>query len=72
MSRSSLLLRLACALVMVALVVELVTLFWSHPLSFIAFATVGGAALGIGLLLYLYWLVWGRPDEAAAPPRAKE
>lgn len=63
MKSPALLLRLASVLVLVALVVELVSLFWSHPLSFIVFAMVGGAALGVGIILYLYWLIVGRSDE---------
>jgi O-antigen/teichoic acid export membrane protein len=67
--------RLASVLVMLALVIELGSLFWSHPLSFLTFAIVGGAALGAGLLIYLYWLyglVSGRPDDGPAHSRIKE
>jgi len=60
MRSSALPVRLASTLVLIALVVELVTLFWSHPLSFIVFATLGGAALFAGLVIYLLWLVFGR------------
>lgn len=49
--------RVASALVMLALIIELATLFWAHPLSFIAFATIGGAALFAGIALFLYWLI---------------
>jgi hypothetical protein len=70
--RSTLLVRLACVLVIVALVIELGSLFWSHPLSFLVFAIVGGAALGAGLLLYLYWLVVGRADHDPPDSRIKE
>jgi hypothetical protein len=64
--------RVASALVVFALLVELVTLFWSHPLSFIAFAVVGGAALGGGVVLYLWWLLFGRPVATPGPAPAKE
>src|SRR5262249_51523191 len=57
-SRATLLIRLACALILFALVVELGSLFWSHPTSFVVFATVGGGALVLGMLLYLYWLLF--------------
>jgi hypothetical protein len=50
-------LRAASGLVTLGLLVELGTLFWPHPLSFIVFATVGGAALGAGLLVYLHVLI---------------
>jgi hypothetical protein len=66
--RPMLLVRVASVLVIVALVIELASLFWSHPLSFIVFAMVGGAALGAGLLIYLYWLIFGHPAADAPPP----
>jgi hypothetical protein len=53
---------------LITLVVELGTLFWSHPLSFIVFATFGGAALAAGVAIYLYWLIFGRTPAAAEPP----
>jgi uncharacterized membrane protein len=72
MRSPTLLLRLASTLVLITLVIELGTLFWSHPLSFIVFATFGGAALAAGLLIYLYWLIFGRTDPAPAEPPTKE
>jgi hypothetical protein len=72
MIRPTLLVRLACIFVIVALVVELASLFWSHPLSFIVFAAAGGGALGLGLLLYLYWLILGRPDVEPDLTQTKE
>jgi hypothetical protein len=66
------LIRLASALVLAAIVVELGSLGWSHPLSFILFACAGGAALAAGLLIYFYWLVVGRPDEVPPNPRTKD
>jgi hypothetical protein len=69
MIRSTVLVRVASALVMLALLIELATLFWSHPLSFIVFATIGGAALVAGLLLFLYWLIVADRRDATAPPR---
>ena len=72
MTQSTLLVRVASALVIAGLVVELGSLFWSHPLSFIVFAIVGGAALGAGLLLYIYWLVLGRPDVGPPNSQTKE
>ena len=55
--------RLASTLVLIGLVIELGTLFWSHPLSFIVFATVGGAALAAGLVIYVVWLVVPKTKE---------
>ncbi len=67
MRSTALPIRVASTLVLIALVIELVTLFWSHPLSFIVFATAGGAALVSGLVIYLLWLVFGRAP--ADPPK---
>jgi uncharacterized membrane protein len=50
-------LKLSSILIAAGLVVEVVTLFWSHPLTFIAFLLLGGTLVAIGVLLYLYSLV---------------
>jgi len=72
MKSPTLFLRLASVLVLIALIVELGTLFWSHPLSFVVFATFGGAALAAGLVIYLYWLIFGRAAAPAETPTTKE
>jgi hypothetical protein len=46
-------LRLASILIAAGLLVEVVTLFWSHPLTFIAFILLGGTLVGLGVVLYL-------------------
>ncbi|HJS75413.1 MAG TPA: hypothetical protein VJ921_14070 [Vicinamibacteria bacterium] len=50
-------LRLSSILIAAGLVVEMVTLFWSHPLTFIAFLLLGGTLVALGVLLYLYSIV---------------
>ena len=60
------LLRASAILVLVGLAIELGSLTWSHPLAFLLFIVLGGAALVPGILLYLYWLVARRPEEATA------
>ena len=50
-------LRLAGWLILSGLVVELVTVFWVHALSFIVFISAGALLIGAGILLYLYSLV---------------
>lgn len=50
-------LRLAGVLIMVGLVVQALSLLWNHPLSFIAFVSIGGLLLGVGIILYLFALV---------------
>jgi len=50
-------LRLAGTLIMVGLVVQALSLLWNHPLSFIAFVSIGGLLLAIGVILYLFALL---------------
>jgi hypothetical protein len=50
-------LKLSSILVSAGLLVEVVTLFWSHPLTFVAFIVLGGTLVGMGILLYLYSIV---------------
>ena len=58
-------LRLAGTLVALGLVIELVSLLWSHPLAFIVFVTAGGLSIGVGILIYLYSLVSGGVESGA-------
>jgi hypothetical protein len=39
------------------LLLEVATLYWSHPLTFVAFIVLGGSLVGAGILLYLYSIV---------------
>jgi hypothetical protein len=50
-------LKISSILVSAGLLVEVVTLFWSHPLTFVAFIVLGGTLVGMGILLYLYSIV---------------
>ena len=52
-------LRLAGLLVVAGLLVELITLLWSHPTAFLFFLLLGGSLMGLGILLFLYSLVAG-------------
>jgi hypothetical protein len=54
-------LRLAGMLIMVGLLVEGLSLVWSHPLSFLAFVGIGGLAMAMGVAVYLLALVSPRP-----------
>jgi predicted membrane channel-forming protein YqfA (hemolysin III family) len=56
--------RLSGAFIILGLVIQALSLLWNHPLSFIAFVTVGGLLLAIGIVLYLLTLV----NIGAAPP----
>ena len=53
-------LKLSALLVAGGLVVQLITLSWSHPLAFFAFAGLGAGLVGAGTLLYLLALVTHR------------
>lgn len=50
-------LRLSGVLISLGLIVQAMSLLWNHPLSFIAFITVGGFLLAAGILVYLLTLV---------------
>jgi hypothetical protein len=50
-------LRLSGGLIAFGLLIQALSLLWNHPLSFVAFVTLGGACVGIGILLYLLTLV---------------
>jgi hypothetical protein len=59
------LLRVSSLLVIVGLVLEIVSLLWFHPLSFVLFAFLAASLIGLGILVYLVSLVF-----VAAPPTA--
>ena len=60
------LLRRASVLVLIGLVVEAVTLFWSHPTAFLLFIGLGGLFIVPGIAIYLYWLVARRGEASDA------
>jgi hypothetical protein len=57
------LLRISSALVIAGLVLEIVSLLWFHPLSFVLFAFIAATLIGLGILVYLASVVF-----AGAPP----
>jgi hypothetical protein len=57
------LLQASSALVIVGLLLEIVSLLWFHPLSFVLFAFIAATLIGLGVLVYLVTLVFG-----ATPP----
>ena len=59
------LLQVSSALVIAGLLLEIVSLVWFHPLSFVLFAFVAVALIGLGILVYLISLVFVAPP----PPR---
>jgi hypothetical protein len=44
-------------LVVLGLVIELVSLLWSHPTAFVLFLVPGALLMALGILLYLFSLV---------------
>jgi hypothetical protein len=59
------LLQVSSALVIIGLLLEIVSLLWFHPLSFVLFAFVAATLIGLGILVYLVSLVF-----AVTPPDA--
>ena len=57
------LLRIASVLVIVGLGLEIISLLWFHPLSFVLFAFVAVSLIGLGMLVFLASLVF-----VAKPP----
>jgi hypothetical protein len=52
------LLQLSSALVIAGLLLEIVSLLWLHPLSFVLFAFVAATLIGLGILVYLVSLAF--------------
>ena len=50
-------LRIASGLVIIGLCVEIVSLLWFHPLSFVLFAFVAASLIGLGVVIFLVSLV---------------
>jgi len=61
--------RIRCSglIVGLGLVIQTATLFWTHPLAFMAFLLVGCPLVAAGLLFYLYSLA---SQAASAPAEA--
>ncbi len=49
--------RIAGVLLIGGLLVELVTLRWSHPTAFLFFLLLGSALMALGIAIYLFSLV---------------
>lgn len=52
------LLRISSGLIVLGLSVEIASLLWFHPLSFVLFAFVATALAGLGILVFLVSLVF--------------
>jgi hypothetical protein len=51
-------LQVSSGSIILGLLVELVSLLWFHPLSFVLFVFVGASLIGLGILVYLASLVF--------------
>lgn len=51
-------LQISSTLVILGLLVEIVSLLWFHPLSFVLFIFVGVILMGLGIVVYLFSLVF--------------
>ena len=51
-------LQVSSALVILGLLIEIATLLWFHPLSFVLFAFVAAFLTGLGILVYLVSLIF--------------
>ncbi len=60
------LLQVSSSLIIVGLLIELVTLLWFDPLSFLLFIFIGATLIGLGIVVYLISLV-----AAVYPPAEK-
>jgi hypothetical protein len=52
------LLQASSAFVILGLLLEIASLLWFHPLSFVLFAFVAAGLIGLGILVYLVSLVF--------------
>ena len=50
-------LRISGIFVIFGLLVEALCLVWSRPIAFVVLVCIGGALIGVGVLLFLYSLV---------------
>ena len=51
-------LQASSGLIIMGIVVEIISLLWFHPLSFVLFAFVGVTLIGLGIVVYLISLVF--------------
>lgn len=68
-------LRLSGMFIILGLIVQALSLLWNHPLSFIAFVTIGGILTAIGIFLYLLTVVnmaGNRQERAEVQPQSPE
>ena len=65
-------LRISGILAIIGLLVEALCLVWSRPIAFVVLVGLGGALIGLGVLLFLYSLVSGPFQPAGASDVAQD
>ena len=55
--------KISGLLILIGIFAELITLFWSHPISFLMFILIGGLSILFGVGYYLISLVTIRESE---------
>jgi len=63
------LLRISSAFVIVGLLIEIVSIFWFHPLAFVFFAFFGISLVVIGILVYLASLIFAVSPSTGPSPK---
>ena len=51
-------LRIAGICILLSLIIEMISLVWNHPLSFMAFLMLGGLLLAAGIITYILDMVF--------------
>lgn len=64
--------RLAGVLVIAGLLVEAITLLWSHHLAFVLFLGLGGLLIVAGVVVYLWSLLRLEPSSSRPPAASRE
>jgi hypothetical protein len=62
-------LQISGALIASGLLVELISLIWSHPTAFLFFLLLGGLLMAMGILLFLSSLVAGEQSAVEGGQR---
>ncbi len=62
--------RISGIFLLLGLGVEVVSLLWSHPTSFLVFTILGGFFLFLGFVAYLFSLVFTAPSHEKPHPPA--
>lgn len=65
-------LRISGILVIIGLLVEALCLVWSRPIAFVVLVGLGGALIGLGVLLFLYSLVSAPPHPTSSSAAAHD